>query len=58
MTKQDRPERMTPKETLNEVAFPLEAINKASARERSIRHGHPSNLHLWWAQRRWRRRGR
>ena len=33
------------------VALPLEAINKASAREKSIRHGHPSTLHLWWARR-------
>ena len=32
---------------LIEVALPLEAINKASAREKSIRHGHPSTLHLW-----------
>src|SRR5580698_2274476 len=36
---------------LIEVALPLEAINKASAKEKSIRHGHPSTLHLWWAQR-------
>src|SRR6266516_5716509 len=34
---------------LIEVALPLEAINKASAREKSIRHGHPSTLHLWWS---------
>jgi len=34
-----------------EVALPLEAINKACAREKSIRHGHPSTLHLWWARR-------
>lgn len=34
-----------------EVAIPLEAINAASAREKSIRHGHPSTLHLWWARR-------
>jgi putative DNA methylase len=33
------------------VALPLDAINKASAREKSIRHGHPSTLHLWWARR-------
>jgi putative DNA methylase len=33
------------------VALPLEAINVASAREKSIRHGHPSTLHLWWARR-------
>jgi putative DNA methylase len=36
---------------LVEVALPLDAINKASAREKSIRHGHPSTLHLWWARR-------
>jgi putative DNA methylase len=36
---------------LIEVALPLEAINLASAREKSIRHGHPSTLHLWWARR-------
>src|SRR5437763_413792 len=34
-----------------EVALPLEAINRESAREKSIRHGHPSTLHLWWARR-------
>ena len=36
---------------LIEVSLPLEAINKASAKEKSIRHGHPSTLHLWWARR-------
>ncbi len=36
---------------LIEVALPLDAINKASGREKSIRHGHPSTLHLWWARR-------
>src|SRR5579875_3098630 len=36
---------------LIEVALPLEEINKAAAREKSIRHGHPSTLHLWWARR-------
>ncbi len=36
---------------LIEVAIPLEAINKESSREKSIRHGHPSTLHLWWARR-------
>lgn len=36
---------------LIEVALPLEAINTESAREKSIRHGHPSTLHLWWARR-------
>ena len=41
---------MTTKKLI-EVALPLEAINTASAREKSIRHGHPSTLHLWWARR-------
>ena len=36
---------------LIEVSMPLEAINQESAREKSIRHGHPSTLHLWWARR-------
>ena len=36
---------------LIEVALPLDAINAASAREKSIRHGHPSTLHIWWARR-------
>ena len=36
---------------LIEVALPLEKINAESAREKSIRHGHPSTLHLWWARR-------
>ena len=40
----------TPKKLI-EVALPLDAINAASAREKSIRHGHPSTLHLWWARR-------
>ena len=42
---------MTTTKKLIEVALPLDAINKASAREKSIRHGHPSTLHLWWARR-------
>ena len=42
---------MTYKKKLIEVALPLEAINAASVREKSIRHGHPSTLHLWWARR-------
>ena len=44
---------MTPpvRKKLIEVSIPLEAINVASAREKSIRHGHPSTLHLWWARR-------
>ncbi len=36
---------------LIEVALPLDAINEASRREKAIRHGHPSTLHLWWARR-------
>ena len=39
------------KRKLIEVSLPLEAINRESAREKSIRHGHPSTLHLWWARR-------
>ena len=43
---------MTPyRKKLIEVALPLAAINAESAREKSIRHGHPSTLHLWWARR-------
>ena len=42
---------MAIRKKLIEVALPLEAINVASAREKSIRHGHPSTLHLWWARR-------
>ncbi|MDR0433597.1 MAG: DUF1156 domain-containing protein [Gracilibacteraceae bacterium] len=45
---------MTYKKKLIEVALPLEAINAESAREKSIRHGHPSTLHLWWASGLWR----
>lgn len=41
----------TVKRKLIEVSLPLEAINRESAREKSIRHGHPSTLHLWWARR-------
>ena len=40
-----------PTKKLIEVALPLEEINEQSAREKSIRHGHPSTLHLWWARR-------
>lgn len=40
-----------PRKKLIEVSIPLEAVNAASAREKSIRHGHPSTLHLWWARR-------
>ncbi len=39
------------KKKLIEVAMPIEAINKASVREKSIRHGHPSTFHLYWARR-------
>jgi putative DNA methylase len=44
------PPIIAPKKLI-EVALPLDAINKACAREKSIRHGHPSTLHLWWARR-------
>ena len=42
-------ERTTTKKLI-EVAMPLDIINEASAREKSIRHGHPSTLHLWWSR--------
>jgi putative DNA methylase len=43
---------MTYRKKLIEVALPLEAINEASAREKSVpRRGHPQTLHLWWARR-------
>ena len=42
---------MKRRKKLIEVSLPLDAINAASAREKSIRHGHPSTLHLWWARR-------
>ena len=42
---------MPHRKKLIEVAIPLEAINAAAVREKSIRHGHPSTLHLWWARR-------
>ena len=42
---------MPPAKKLIEVALPLDAINRARAREKSLRHGHPSTLHLWWARR-------
>ncbi|MCC6750892.1 MAG: DUF1156 domain-containing protein [Deltaproteobacteria bacterium] len=41
----------TPRKKLIEVALPLDVINREAAREKSIRHGHPSTLHLWWARR-------
>lgn len=42
---------MTYRKKLIEVALPLDVVNQESAREKSIRHGHPSTLHLWWARR-------
>ena len=45
------PSNVKHRRKLIEVALPLEAINAASSREKSIRHGHPSTLHLWWARR-------
>jgi putative DNA methylase len=39
------------KRKLIEVSLPLEAMNVESVREKSIRQGHPSTLHLWWARR-------
>jgi len=42
---------MSYRKKLIEAALPLDAISAASAREKSIRHGHPSTLHLWWARR-------
>ena len=42
---------MTDRKKLIEVALPLDAINREASREKSIRHGHPSTLHLWWARR-------
>jgi len=42
---------MTHTRKLIGVALPLEAIYREPAREKSIRHGHPSTLHLWWARR-------
>ncbi|MBT5319457.1 MAG: DUF1156 domain-containing protein, partial [Chloroflexi bacterium] len=42
---------MNPKPKLIEVSLPLAVINAEASREKSIRHGHPSTLHLWWARR-------
>ena len=42
---------VTQRKKLIEVALPLDAINREAAREKSIRHGHPSTMHLWWARR-------
>lgn len=57
LTTSDQPdasERSTvttaPKKKLIEVSLPLEAINAESSREKSIRQGHPSTLHLWWSR--------
>ena len=44
-------EQTRTRKKLIEVALPLDKINAASSREKSIRHGHPSTLHLWWARR-------
>ncbi|HEY8286835.1 MAG TPA: DUF1156 domain-containing protein [Chloroflexota bacterium] len=41
---------MSYRKKLIEVALPLEAINRESAREKSIRHGHPSTRHIWWVR--------
>ena len=49
--RKDADENMKNRKKLIEVALPLDAINAAAAREKSIRHGHPSTLHLWWARR-------
>ncbi|HEU5378877.1 MAG TPA: DUF1156 domain-containing protein [Ktedonobacteraceae bacterium] len=43
--------RDKPRKKLIEISLPLDAINKAATIEKSIRHGHPSTLHLWWARR-------
>ena len=51
MNRRDRMPTPAIRRKLIEVALPLDAINKAAAREKSIRHGHPSTLHLWWARR-------
>lgn len=50
MTNSTETKIYSPKKLI-EVALPLDDINEASAREKSIRHGHPSTLHLWWARR-------
>ena len=51
MTPEDMKVLTTQRKKLIEVALPLDAINEASAREKSIRHGHPSTIHIWWARR-------
>lgn len=50
MNRQDMTNIKSPRKLI-EVALPLDKINAAAAREKSIRHGHPSTLHLWWARR-------
>ncbi len=50
MSNTKEPKIFSPKKLI-EVALPLDDINVAAAREKSIRHGHPSTLHLWWARR-------
>ena len=40
-----------PRRKLIEVSLPLEVINREAAREKALRHGHPSTMHLWWARR-------
>ncbi|MHB8384013.1 MAG: TIGR02391 family protein [Candidatus Binataceae bacterium] len=49
----DAQKPVIPKECkrLAEVDFPIAVVSRHSAREKSIRHGHPSTLHLWWARR-------
>lgn len=51
MERRERASVSTYKRKLIEVALPLEAINRESAREKTIRHGHPATLHQWWARR-------
>lgn len=51
MTRRAEEPEWPAKRKLIEVSLPLEAINREAAREKSIRHGHPSTLHLWWARR-------
>lgn len=46
----NKDQNFTMRKKLIEVALPLEAINAESAREKSIRHGHPSTMHLWWSR--------
>ncbi|WP_235861566.1 DUF1156 domain-containing protein [Tersicoccus phoenicis] len=50
-TSERSPVTTAPKKKLIEVSLPLEAINAEAGREKNIRHGHPSTLHLYWARR-------